>query len=182
MEIAVIGLGMMGRLHSQTLATIPEVSVTGFDTDPRARNEAEASGISVAELPAGPGRWQGFDGVVIALPDHLHVDLTIDALQAGIPVLVEKPLAASTTDCDRILAAAPRPERLMVGHVLRFDDRLRELRRRIGAGDIGPTPQRAPHASATASRSSASWASTTSTCCCGSPVRTSSRSRPVASD
>lgn len=137
MKIAVVGLGMMGRLHARVLLGEPDVEqVVGVETDPeRAAELAAELGIEVRAsleevLP-------DVDAVSITLPDDLHLQPALLALTAGKYVLVEKPLATSTADCEAILAAQPLPGRLMVGHLLRFDERLRELKRRIDAGELG---------------------------------------------
>lgn len=137
MKIAVVGLGMMGRLHCRVFLTEPGVEgVIGVETDPeRAAEIAAELGIEVRStldevLPE-------VDAVSITLPDDLHLPSTLLALAAGKYVLVEKPLATTTADGEAILAAQPLPGRLMVGHLLRFDERLRELKRRIDSGVFG---------------------------------------------
>ncbi|MFC7621531.1 Gfo/Idh/MocA family protein [Microlunatus sp. GCM10028923] len=137
MKIAVVGLGVMGRLHAQVLLAEPAVeSVIGVETDPgRAAVITAELGLEVREtldevLPE-------VDAVSVTLPDDLHVEAATLALTAGKYVLVEKPLATTAVGCEAILAAQPLPGRLMVGHLLRFDERLRELKRRIDAGELG---------------------------------------------
>lgn len=137
MKIAVVGLGMMGRLHCRVLLTEPGVDgVIGVETDPERAAEISAElGIEVRStldevLP-------DVDAVSITLPDDLHLPSALLALAAGKYVLVEKPLATTAADGEAILAAQPLPGRLMVGHLLRFDERLRELKRRIDSGVFG---------------------------------------------
>ncbi|MGD7705460.1 Gfo/Idh/MocA family protein [Microlunatus sp. Y2014] len=135
MRLAVVGLGWMGMLHARTLSGLPDVTVIGVEVDPTAAAAAAHElGIEVVDTVAAA--LDRCDAVVVALPDHLHVDATITALAAAKPVLVEKPLATSSADGQRILAA-DEAGRLMVGHVLRFDERLRELKRRLDAGALG---------------------------------------------
>ena len=137
MKIAVVGMGMMGQLHARTLSGLPEVELVAVEVDESTRTATQRD-LGIESRPALTDDLLGsVDAVVVTLPDHLHVDTTIRALQAGTHVLVEKPLAASVTDCDRILAAETTPGRLMVGHLLRFDERLRELKRRLDAGALG---------------------------------------------
>jgi predicted dehydrogenase len=73
----------------------------------------------------------------VTLPDEIHVDACVDALSRGKYVLVEKPLATTAADAQKILEAQIAPNRLMVGQLLRFDLRLGELKRRIDAGQFG---------------------------------------------
>src|SRR5262249_18897599 len=59
--------------------------------------------------------------VIVALPHNLHAQVTIKALEAGAHVLCEKPMARTSEECDRMLAAAARSGRLLaVGHFRRF--------------------------------------------------------------
>lgn len=137
MKIAVAGLGMMGRLHARVLLSEPAVeSVIGVEIDPARAAEVTAElGLEVRETLAEV--LPEVDAVSITLPDDLHVAAATLALTAGKYVLVEKPLATTAADCEVVLAAQPLPGRLMVGHLLRFDERLRELRRRIESGELG---------------------------------------------
>jgi UDP-N-acetylglucosamine 3-dehydrogenase len=74
--------------------------------------------------------------VVTHVDDHLEP--TLAALRAGKHVLLEKPMARRPADCDRMIAAAKRADRiLMVGHICRFNPRYAVVRERIAAGEIG---------------------------------------------
>jgi predicted dehydrogenase len=78
----------------------------------------------------------GVQGAVVALPDDAHREPAVALLEAGAAVLVEKPLATTVEDAEAILGAA-RGRLLMVGHVLRFDPRYLEARRRVAGGALG---------------------------------------------
>lgn len=137
MRIAVVGLGLMGQLHTRVLQDVPDVQeVVGVETDPeRQVSVAEDLGIEVVEtLDSVLDR---VDAVSVTLPDHLHVATTVAALSAGKAVLVEKPLATTAADAETILAAQVRPGQLMVGQLLRFDQRTQELKRRLDAQEFG---------------------------------------------
>jgi predicted dehydrogenase len=78
------------------------------------------------------------DGVFVLTPDHTHEAIGVDFLHAGIPVFLEKPLAITTTGCDRILAAARTSgTRLYVGHNMRHMPVIVAMRRLIEEGAIG---------------------------------------------
>ncbi|MEJ2356757.1 MAG: Gfo/Idh/MocA family oxidoreductase [Deinococcales bacterium] len=76
------------------------------------------------------------DAVVVASPNHLHADHAVAALEAGKHVLVEKPMATTVEDCDRILDAAERAQRVLaVGHemrVFRLFEGVRQEAARLG--------------------------------------------------
>lgn len=78
------------------------------------------------------------DAAMVLTPDHLHAGPVLDLLRAGVAVFVEKPLAVSVEDCDRILATARETgSRLYVGHNLRHLPMLRTMRQLIDAGEVG---------------------------------------------
>ena len=87
----------------------------------RARSVTAGTGASVygslEELLADPG----VDAVVVLVPNYLHAQTAIQAMEAGKPVLVEKPMATTLDDCDRMIATAERTGTLlMVGMTSRF--------------------------------------------------------------
>jgi predicted dehydrogenase len=78
------------------------------------------------------------DLVVVAVPTSLHLDATLEALDAGAHVLVEKPIAADRFEAERMIAAADAAGRLLtVGHIERFNPAIRELSRRLDEGELG---------------------------------------------
>jgi predicted dehydrogenase len=90
---------------------------------------------SIASLPRVIDRC---DVVDVCLPTPLHADASVAALAAGRHVLVEKPLALSLADADRIITAAEQSAgALMVAHVVRFFPAYRRLRAVISAGALG---------------------------------------------
>jgi len=136
MRIGVVGAGVQGKLHAQTLAGLAGVELIGVaDLLPQNREWAHGQGIpaygSLDELVPQ------VDALSICLPDHLHEQPTIAALDAGVHVLLEKPMALSTAACDRISAHVTDRTTLMIGHVLRFDPRVIRARELIQAGAIG---------------------------------------------
>lgn len=84
---------------------------------------------------ARPGPW---DAVVVATPDRLHVDPAIRALEMGYDLLLEKPIAPTAAELDRLVAAAKdRPGAVTVGHVMRYMPFFLTLRRLLREGRIG---------------------------------------------
>lgn len=78
------------------------------------------------------------DAVAVLLPNYLHADAALRALAAGKPVLVEKPMATTLEDCDRMIEGARRANKLlMVGMTARFCSAFRETRARLHAGEFG---------------------------------------------
>ena len=138
MKIAVLGLGVMGTLYVRILSDILGAeNVIGVEIDaPRREMLKEELGVEIV------ADWRDLvgevDAAAVTLPDDLHVEPTIAFLKHGCYVIVEKPLAATESDCHRILDAQTAPGKLMVAQLLRFDLRTQELKRRLDAGEFGP--------------------------------------------
>src|SRR5262249_51848441 len=80
----------------------------------------------------------GIEAVSVVTHVDDHVAPAVAALRAGKHVLLEKPMARTVADCDRIVAAAEKADRiLMVGHICRFNPRYALARDRIAAGELG---------------------------------------------
>ncbi|MDG6900521.1 MAG: Gfo/Idh/MocA family oxidoreductase [Nitrososphaerota archaeon] len=78
------------------------------------------------------------DAVHIALPNSLHYEVARDALEAGKHVLIEKPMALNSRDAFKLVSLAEESGLvLQVGHIFRFNDAVRMVRRLIGEGKIG---------------------------------------------
>jgi predicted dehydrogenase len=139
-RVAVIGLGFMGRRWARALAEHAGATLAAV-SDVReyvARDVAERYGaIAIAE-PLEAAVRPDLDGVAICTPEHLHTDVALAAIDAGTPVMVEKPLAHTVADAEQIRdRAARRGVAVLVGHVLRFDPRYAAMHRAIGDGEIG---------------------------------------------
>ena len=156
LRLGLVGLGSMGRNHVRVISGHPETALVAVaDPDASARESAAAS--SGATAWADPLDMIGsadLDGVVIAAPTTFHGPLAHAAIERGLPVLVEKPLAATHEEALRIVAAgraAGVP--VQVGHVERYNPavlRLGELLREgwlttiyaIASRRAGPFPAR----------------------------------------
>jgi len=78
------------------------------------------------------------DAVSIAVPTHLHFDITAAVLKAGCHALVEKPIAGTIEQARELIAIAAQSDKLlMIGHVERYNPAILDLKRRLEAGDLG---------------------------------------------
>lgn len=137
----VVGLGWFGEVHAEVLATMPGIELAALCTRRPQRLAEVADRFQVAkrytdyrDLLADP------DIDVVGITTHVndHRDIAIDALQSGKHVFLEKPMAPTTEDCDRILAAADSSGGFfMVGHICRFDPRVALAKQAIDEGRIG---------------------------------------------
>jgi predicted dehydrogenase len=119
---AVVGAGRLGGFHAQKLSQNPQVELVGV-ADPFAPNRnrvaAECHCESLADHRGLIGR---IDAAVIASPTGLHYDLAKELLEAGVHLLVEKPLCNDSADAEALVALARRRKLvLQVGHVERFN-------------------------------------------------------------
>ena len=122
LRVAAIGVGHLGRHHARILSTLPGAKLVGVaDVKPdRAAEIAAAHGTrAFTDYRDLLGQ---VDAVSIAVPTETHLEVASAFLDRGIPVLVEKPLARSVEDADRMIAlAASRGVVLAVGHTERFN-------------------------------------------------------------
>ena len=108
-RICLVGAGFIARVHADALRTMPGHSIVAI-VDPNA--EAAASLARTIGTPAIYPSVEaalaagGFDRAHVLVPPDLHADTAAKLLRAGIPVLLEKPLAADSAQCDALLAAA----------------------------------------------------------------------------
>ena len=120
LRIGVVGAGHFGRFHALKLAASPRAVLAGVhDRDPaRAAAVARETGTLPLDLAA---LFASSDAVVIATPADTHFALASAALEAGLHVLVEKPIAATLAEADALARLAARHRRvLQVGHLLRY--------------------------------------------------------------
>jgi predicted dehydrogenase len=122
LRVGVVGVGHLGRHHARILSSLPGVklAMVADINAVRAREVAERVGADWCDDAAGLiGR---VDGVTIAVPTESHAAVALPFLSRGIPALVEKPLARSVSEADRMIDAAARAGvPLAVGHTERFN-------------------------------------------------------------
>lgn len=137
MRIGVAGIGFMGLVHYLSYQQIEGAEVTAICDRNAERRAGDWTGIKGNFGP--PGEQMDLTGVAacesldeliacpdidlvdLCLPPALHADAAVRALEAGKHVFCEKPMAMTTGECDRMLAAAEASGRtLLIGHVLPF--------------------------------------------------------------
>jgi predicted dehydrogenase len=133
LRTAVVGAGRLGGFHAQKLSQNPQAELVAV-ADPFAPNRnrvaAECHCESVADHRGLIGR---IDAAVIASPTGLHYDLAKELLEAGVHLLVEKPLCNDSADAEALVALARRKNLvLQVGHVERFNPAVLELDNLLG--------------------------------------------------
>ena len=119
---AVIGVGHLGRHHARILGAAPEVDLVAVVDIDVERARAVAADVGTVALPDVREIDSAVDGVVVAVPTSDHLSVGLPLLEAGVAVLVEKPIAASIAEADRLIAAAAASgATLAVGHTERHN-------------------------------------------------------------
>ena len=140
-SIALIGHGVWGEKIARTLGRVPRASLhTVCDVSEPARQRAKAASPKVRVAACLDEVIEGDQAraVIIATPPASHAELALRAIEAGLDVMVEKPMALCLDQARRLEGAAREAGRvLMVGHILEYHPAVVELRRRIADGEMG---------------------------------------------
>ena len=155
MKVGIVGLGFMGATHLDAWARVEGFELAAVSSSDPKKLAGDLSGTggnlerggqtmdfgeaaryqTAQELFADPS----VEAVDLCTPSYLHASQAIAALEAGKHVLVEKPMALSGEDCDRMIAAARAAGRvLMVAQVLRFWPDYAAARKIVRSGQLGP--------------------------------------------
>jgi predicted dehydrogenase len=140
-RVVVIGAGSIGRRHARLLSERPDVALEICDTDPAGMQRA------ISELRQPPAKtytdWRAAiaakpDVVLIATPHQFHAEQSVAALDAGIHVLCEKPMADSVAAARRMVEAGQRNQRVLsIGFHMHFVPGLQRVRALIAEGRLG---------------------------------------------
>jgi predicted dehydrogenase len=122
LRIAVIGVGHLGRHHARILASLPGAALVAVVDTNRARAEEIASASGARAVVDYRDLVGQVDAVTVAVPTERHHDIALPLLAAGVPVLVEKPMARSVAEADAMIAAAATSGVVLaVGQTERFN-------------------------------------------------------------
>jgi predicted dehydrogenase len=134
LRVGVIGVGYLGRFHADKYAALPETRLVGVADLTWERSREVAKALSTEAFADYRLLFSQVEAVSVAVntPDHYLV--VREALEAGLHVLVEKPLTATVAEADELLRLAAKHDRLlMVGHLERFNSAMAELKSRTTA-------------------------------------------------
>lgn len=122
LRVGVIGVGHLGRHHARLLAAMPGVQLVAVADTDRRRREEVGRALGVRAFDDAASLMGEVDAVTVAVPTDQHRDVALPFLLAGVPALVEKPLARTLEEADELIAAAQRASvPLAVGHTERFN-------------------------------------------------------------
>jgi predicted dehydrogenase len=133
LKAGVIGVGHLGRIHARIYNELADVELVGVADSNADVAGAVAGDLGVAAFASsGDLLDAGLDLVSLATPTVTHADLGEQVLRQGCHLLVEKPLAVSLPEADRLIdAAAAAGKILQVGHLERFNPAYTSLRRKL---------------------------------------------------
>lgn len=140
LNVAVIGIGAMGRSHARVYSGMDNVRLAAV-----CDANKEAAKIAAAEYKT---KWyssykdmlkkEKLDAVSVCVPTKLHKEVAIGVIRNKVNVLVEKPIAAAIQEADEIIREAEKYKvKLMVGHIERFNPVVIELKKRIENNELG---------------------------------------------
>lgn len=141
LRIAFAGTGLIARVHAWAAQKLPNVKIEAVVNHRSESMAAFAAEFKIARqyrtvkdlLKNG-----GIDTLIVCTPNFLHAPQSIAALEAGVHVLVEKPMAMNSAEAEAMVTAGERSGAfLMVGHVWRFDPEVIWLREKVISDHLG---------------------------------------------
>jgi phthalate 4,5-cis-dihydrodiol dehydrogenase len=138
--LGVIGLGMAGAVMVKAAARHPDIALRAAADPNAAPRQAFARDFNVPVYADAAALCEdaSIDAVYIATPHQFHAEHAMLAAHHGKHVILEKPMALTLADCDRIIAAIERAGvHLIVGHTHAFDPATRMMRAMIASGELG---------------------------------------------
>lgn len=141
MRFGVIGYGAFGRWHARCIDSISETELVAIGAHGEASSKAAREDFPHAAVYRDYRQLladTGIEAVSIVVPNHLHAEVGIAALESGKDILLEKPMANTIADCDRLLDAARRNNRLIsLGFELRVSLQWGRIKQLIESDAIG---------------------------------------------
>jgi predicted dehydrogenase len=139
-RIGIIGMGNMGKYHAEYLLAgkVNRAELTAVCSTSPGKLE-KYKPLKIYDNGEKLIRSGDIDAVVIATPHYQHTSLGIAAIDAGLHLMVEKPISAHKADAERLIAARRKKPNLVFGAMfqLRTDPRYMKIRKLIQDGDLG---------------------------------------------
>ncbi len=138
-RLAVVGAGLVGIRHIDAIRQASDVELVAIvDTNDEAREFAAHAGISYYDSLADMLKQSLPDGVVISTPTLMHVEQGIQCIEAGCPILVEKPVAVTAKDAQSLVRVGEEQGvAILVGHHRRHNPLIQKAHALIASGEIG---------------------------------------------
>ncbi len=139
LRIALIGAGIMGRQHYQHLRNVPQAQLCAVaDPGPQAEAFAAECGVPCFADHRQMLEQMRPEAVIVANPNNLHVATALDCVEAGVPVLVEKPVGVNLDEVRALVEASRRRGvPVLVGHHRRHNPLIAKAHQVINEGKLG---------------------------------------------
>ena len=141
MRFGLVGYGLWGKHHARSIIKVEDAQLAAI-----ACSSAETADAAKADFPEVTV-YRGYremldhadiEAVDIVVPNHLHCEIGVAALEAGKDVLLEKPMALNMEECDLLIKAAERNNRILtIGHEFRLSTQWGKLKDILDNGEIG---------------------------------------------
>ncbi|MCA1368417.1 Gfo/Idh/MocA family oxidoreductase [Bradyrhizobium sp. BRP14] len=138
-KLAVLGAGLIGKRHIQHVLAEPSAQLSAVvDPTPVGETIAKEAGVkwftSFADMIAADRP----DGIIVATPNQAHVQNGLEAVEAGVPALIEKPIADDVIPGEKLIAAAEaKGVPLLTGHHRRHNPVMQKSKEIIESGKLG---------------------------------------------
>jgi myo-inositol 2-dehydrogenase/D-chiro-inositol 1-dehydrogenase len=137
-KIAILGVGRLGAFHAKVLRELPGVDELRINDVDAPRAAALAKELGVKHAASVDEALAGADAAVIVTPTGTHAELIRRALDRGLAVFCEKPIALDLDSTKAVVEHVDRTKgRVQIGFQRRFDAGFQEARRRVRAGELG---------------------------------------------
>lgn len=135
--IAVVGAGLIGRTHVEVVSRCARLSAV-VDPSPEAENVARAADVPwFSDLETFLATERA-DGIVLATPNQLHVEQGLACVEAGVPMLIEKPISNDVASAETLVnAAEAKGVEILVGHHRRHNPLVAAAKQVIASGRLG---------------------------------------------
>ncbi|MEW6324536.1 MAG: Gfo/Idh/MocA family oxidoreductase [Nitrospirota bacterium] len=128
LPVGVIGVGYLGQHHARLYGRMAGVRLVGIVDTSAERAETVARSTDCAVFPDVPSLAKEVKAVSIVVPTPSHYDIALECLQAGLDVLLEKPMTVTLEQADALIAEAERRRAILqIGHLERFNGAIRAV-------------------------------------------------------
>jgi predicted dehydrogenase len=139
LRLAIVGLGLIGRRHAAAIKQIDSIEICAVvDTDSEIISQATHSGVVTFSDLSDMIDTVNPDGIILATPTNYHVSQGLTCVEAGIPVLIEKPIADDVAEaCHLVQQSETLNTAVMIGHHRRFNPIIQKAKQMLDAHEVG---------------------------------------------
>ncbi len=140
-RVALIGAGFISDYHARGLSTLPDVEIVAVVGMPLKAAEEFAKKYNIKEVTTDAlslATREDIDAVLISTPNKFHAPYAIEFMNNGKDIFVEKPMAMNPAEGQAVMEAAQKNNKIvLVGHMWRFDEEVRFIKKVVDSGKLG---------------------------------------------